>query len=298
MRPRPPIPFAATPLLLVLACAAPGPVEDVLRPGEDVQPPGELPPADAAARAGLSPLERAELDQARVDAAATAARAALERDPESYERLLDAGRELFLAADLRIQRATLEVLRAEPEAELGRVLDAEDRVPRAVKEEVRALCSAGADVSERAVELDPESVAARQYLALHRTLLAWAEGAASAFLRGMGPKVEGAIEAAVELDPAYDDAAPLRLRGRFRSQAPWPLRDLAGGRADLERALAMAPIPLHYLYLGDARFAAGDAQGAAAAWRAALDAEGSGMPFTIELHRELARARLRALGGR
>jgi tetratricopeptide (TPR) repeat protein len=103
------------------------------------------------------------------------------------------------------------------------------------------------------------------------------------------------MDRAIELDASYDGGAPLRLRGRFRSKAPWPYGDLDQARDALLRATELAPVPVTLLFLGDLHHARGEHELALAAWRRAIAAEAdvSTRESAPEI-RELARRRVKA----
>lgn len=266
---------AACVLLALASCrAAPPPVEEVLAT-----------PLPANAR-GEAPLPVA-VDRAR------AARAAASANPENLDDQREATRALFTVADLRMWTAALALLDETPPSTVEDVLDVEDRLDGETTDAVRSLCTEGLAAADRALALAPDDAVALQYRALHLSLLAWAEGPAQAVLSGRGTKIAGAISRAVAADPMTESAAPLRLAGRFRTRAPWPLRDLDAARADLERAVAAFPVPVHHLFLGDVLEAEGERAAARAAWARAVEAEDDPFtPLTNDIYRELARWRV------
>jgi len=267
---------------VLAACAAPPkPVAEVWAA------PSEAPAATTDLRAVLDGRAREALRAAQVD-------------PARSEPQLAASRALFEAADTRLQTAVLAWLGEHPEADTNAVLDAEDHLGREVGEAVRSLCSEGLAAAERAVAAEPAPPGARLYLALHLSLVAWAEGPASALVSGRGPRVARAIEQALAAGESLEACAPLRLSGRFRTRAPWPYRDLERARVDLSRALAGAPTVVNALFLGDAEWLAGEHRAAREAWERAVG-QPEGAPGTererFELYRELARRRLGASAG-
>ena len=259
------------------ACAAPP------RPVDQVW----TPPAD---RASAPEDLRSVLDRRAREALAAA-----EVAPARGDKQLAAARALFEAADTRLQAGVLAWLDEQADADMGEVLDAEDHLGREVTEEVRSLCSEGLAAAERAVAADPAQPAALLYVALHLSLVAWAEGPASALVSGRGPRVARAIEDALEAGAEVEGCAPLRLSGRFRTRAPWPYHDLERARADLARALAGAPAVVNALFLGDAEWLAGERDAAREAWERAVDLPETALGTErerFELYRELARRRL------
>lgn len=248
-------------------------------------------PAVAPAEATL----REDRADAALEAAARRAIAAADAAPADAKAAVAAARALFAAADQRLQRATCDWLAAHPAAARADVLDADERVPDAVRREVASLCTRGLEFAERAVQRLPDDVDARLQEALHSSLLAWSQGAAKALVAGYGRRIGKAVDAAIAVDPAFDGAAPLRLSGRFRSKAPWPYGDKAAATQALQRAVQLAPNVLNRLFLGDALAAAQRLAEAEVEWRAAVDAPVDDATRRVaDLLREQARRRLAA----
>jgi hypothetical protein len=244
------------------------------------------PPAETTLAAGGA---------AELDARTREAIAAVEKAPQDLDALLAAAQYLLFAADLRVQRATVDWLRAHAQATRAEVLAAGDQVPDDVRAAVVSLCTRGLEFADRAAGLAPKDVRARMHQALHVSLLAWANGPARSLFAGYGPKLVKAIDAAVALDPAHDGASPLRLSGRFRGEAPWPYGDLAAAETSLARAVELAPCLLNELFYGDVLARRDRVDAAAAQWRAALAAPADeSTRWSGELLREEARARLAA----
>lgn len=250
------------------------------------------PPADATlAQTDSSPAGA----DAELDRLAAAALARAEQAPEDADAAVAAAALLFQAADLRLQRACRELLAA-GESDLDAVLAADDRIVDPARTEILSLCRAGAAAAQRAAEREPRSVAAQLRLGLNLSLEAWANGPARSLFQGLGPRLVAAIDAAVAADPTFDSAAPLRLLGRFRGQAPWPYGDLPAAVTALRRAVAQAPLTVNHLFLGDALWRQGEREGARAEWAAAAAAvDDDSTRWSGDLLRQLARCRLEAL---
>ncbi|MEE8468254.1 MAG: hypothetical protein V3T22_07350 [Planctomycetota bacterium] len=232
----------------------------------------------------------------QVDGRATAARLAADAHPRDPNLAVEASRALFLAADLRLQRAVALYLEARADLTLEEVLDAEDQLPTEVTEAVRGLCAEGLARAKAAVALAPEDVAGHQYRALHLSLVAWAEGPSAALFSGHAAAIPKAMALAVSADEGFEGAAPLRLEGRFRARAPWPYRDRTRARESLERAVELAPVPVNHLFLGDLLQVLGETEASRESWRAVLISEPDEVSAGVApLHRALARRRL-ALG--
>ena len=276
--------------LLLAACLAgtgcalsSPPLEQVLaaatRPGTDTRP-GEA----------IDPL--AELD--RLAAAAVERARAAPHDPDAARA---AAQRLFQAADLRLQRAVVARLDALAARSIDVVLLAEDELQEGVRTEILALCRAGRELAEHALEEREDDVAVRLQVALHVSLIAWANGPTRSLFAGLGPKLSNSIAAAVQIDPEHDHAAPLRLEGRFLAKAPWPYGDAAKARRSLTRAVEVAPLVVNHLFLGDALYSSGQTEAAVAQWRlASTAADDESTRWSAPLQRELARRRLQALG--
>lgn len=287
---RRPLRSAGPALLLLAACALSAP------PAASVLGGGA--PAAAGEGADSSFAERAERWQVELDSEAKAALALADAAPADVDAALRATALLFQAADLRLQRATLALLLAEPPTSTQVILGADDRVADPARTEILSLCTAGLAAAERVVQARPESCAGHLHEGLHLSLISWANGPARSLFAGYGPRLVRAIDAALQRDAEFDHGAPLRLQGRFRSKAPWPYGDLALARTVLQRAAARFPNAVNQLFLGDALFAAGDRAAALQAWQLAETAAGDeATRWSTPLLQELARMRCVSLQG-
>ena len=230
---------------------------------------------------------------AELDAATKAAVAAADGARSDPKLQIAAARWLFLAADLRFQRATVAAVEALPKATRKQVLGAADLVSSEDRTAILSLASAGLGYAESAVALEPKDAAARLHVALHLSLVAWDNGAARSIVAGYGPKLVQAIDAAIGLDREAEGGAALRLQGRFRSQAPWPYSDLKLARTSLARAVELAGNPVNHLFYGDALAASGDGVTAEQQWRLAAAAKDDvATRWSGAALRELAQQRL------
>ncbi len=226
------------------------------------------------------------------------AKSALQRSkdaPADVDAALAAASLLFQAADARMQRATLAMLVGPVRDDVHAMLGIDARIGDPTRTEILSLCTSGLEVSNRAVAAEPSRAAAQLHLGLHLSLVSWANGPARSVFAGYGPRLVDAIDRAIAADATIDGCAPLRLQGRFRSQAPWPYRDLAIARSELTRAVELAPLVVNHLFLGDALWLDGDKSGAASQWQAAATASGSeSTRWSDDALRELAKLRLAA----
>jgi len=228
-----------------------------------------------------------------LDELARQALAAATAAPDDATAQILAATRLFQAADLRMQRATVAWLDAQRDADRAAVLAADDQLGDDVRRDIVSLCTEGLACAERAAAARPNEVAARLHVALHVSLLAWANGPARSLVAGYGGRLVKEVDAALAIDPKFDGGAPLRLSGRFRSKAPWPYGDLPAATKDLARAVEIASVPVNHLFLGDAEFVAKNVAAAEAQWRLAITAPADeSTKWSAELLRELARRRL------
>ena len=121
------------------------------------------------------------------------------------------------------------------------------------KAEKEKFFSAGVEYGKKAVELEPESVAANLWFASNMGNHAVERGIMSALFY-LGP-IEKHGKKAMELEEGFFHAAPLRLMGRFYQQAPgWPVGPGDGKKAlqCLERAMELSPdFGFNHTYLAD-----------------------------------------------
>ena len=245
----------------------------------------------------VAAADAASAQFAEVDAQAKAALEASERNPNDSAFAVQAASLLFQAADARVQHATVKACAAGDSVDL--VLVADDRIDSEVRTQVASLCTDGLAAADRAAARDAGNAAAQLQRGLCLSLLAWANGAARSLVQGFGPRIADAIDKAVAGDAKSDDCAALRLQGRFRSKAPWPLRDRTVARSALHRATDEAPCLLNFLFLGDALWLEGDRDGAIAAWGKAKDARATDSAKRSDASlRELVARRLAAAGVR
>lgn len=134
----------------------------------------------------------------------------------------------------------------------------------------------GREFGEQAAEREPARVEGWYYAAVNT-----ARGAEATSQTGPLGRVVELAEKAIAVDPAFDDAAPLRLLGKVLMVAPeWPtsVGDRERAVEVLKRAVSTAATPLNRLFLGEALYHAEDHAGAAAQLKRALkDGEGAGL---------------------
>lgn len=226
---------------------------------------------------------------ARLDAEAQQCLEAAAGAPADFECQRAAARALALAADLRLVAYQLRRIQAE-EFSVDALVELDDAAGSELKATVLGLCREGLACGRSALELMPADAEAGCHTALNLSLVAWSEGPTRALLNGRGPALKKIMRSLVRDHPEVLEAAPLRMRGRFFDRAPWPLRDRAQALVQLTEAVRLAPSPLNWQFLGDARWSSEDQAGAQAAWAAgAASEQGSAW------RRALNQARLEAL---
>lgn len=248
------------------------------------------PPAEDVLRTG-------EVDDQRCEAAVAAFRAR----PDDPEVALQTARVLFEAADLTVQQALVAEAEQVAGASVADVLAVEDELPDAVRERVLGLASTGAEAAQVAVDAPLQGdalVEANVLLAQHLSFVAWANGPMRSLMAGYGGRIQAAMARALELDATWDHGAPLRLKGRFLCEAPWPLRDRDASLELLRRAVEQRALPIHHLFLGDVLSERGDAAGAIEQWRMVANAEADETTRRVApFHRRMAALRLQAAQG-
>lgn len=244
----------------------------------------------------------AETQHARCRAALAAFRA----DPSDLALALDATHLLFAVADLMVQTALLAEMQSLEQPTVASILAVDQELPANVRDQVLSLATAGAEAAEAAVaalasgskvSLQPDTamIDAQVHLALHLSFMAWANGPMAALMAGYPKRIGRAMDAAMTEDPLFDHGAPLRLKGRFLAQAPWPVGDQAEARKLLARAVANAPMPIHHLFFGDLLWNLKEPAAAIEQWRAAVLAQPDASTEAVApMHGEMAKLRLLA----
>ena len=183
--------------------------------------------------------------------------------------------------------------------DLGRLVEAENRLSEKAREELLVLSEQCAAKARAVIEEHPDRVEGHIFLAANLGLVALTKGNAAALLEGLPGKVRSAYERALEIDRTYDAAAALRIKGKFQLGAPWPIGSRKEAGESLEQAVEIAPIPENLLWLGDFYFLERRREEAIEAWRAAIETETRGAVWLLDSRaRELARRRLDLAEGR
>jgi tetratricopeptide (TPR) repeat protein len=182
-----------------------------------------------------------------------------------YREAWQTARSSFARANVLMHEGLLEV----SASDLKALVDAEDRLGKAVLEELRAITEEGARHAEAAVALRPDGAEGHLYLALNLAIQGLTRGRVAALLDGLPGRIQAAYGKALAIDPAYAAGGAYRLEGKFLTSAPWPVRDYAAAGKALERANGIAPVRQNFLFLGDLRYREGRMDDALAMWRRA-----------------------------
>lgn len=208
--------------------------------------------------------------------------------------------EEWRAAESAFVRANVllhEGLLAVPAPDLPALIDAEHRLGKPIRTELRAITEEGASHAEAAIALRPDGVEGHLYLALNLAIYGLTVSHATALLEGLPGRIQSAYGRALALDPAFDAGGGDRLQGKFLMSAPWPYGDREEAGKALERANGVAAVRENFLFLGDLRSLEGRPDEAIAMWRRACATPVHPRTAVIDAAvLELARRRLAAAG--
>jgi tetratricopeptide (TPR) repeat protein len=116
----------------------------------------------------------------------------------------------------------------------------------------RSLGKASWDYGERAVKLAPKAIESHFYAAIGLGCYAQAVGILKALADGLEGRFNERLDAAIKMDPSFQNAGPLIAKGRYYFELPWPKRDLRRSAEVLEKAVKTQPAALRaYLYLAE-----------------------------------------------
>lgn len=129
----------------------------------------------------------------------------------------------------------------------------------------RMRAKEGWGYARRAVAVDPSGPEARYYVALNIGAYSQAVGILKALTEGLEGQFVENLDLALKANEAFDRFGARRAKGRYYWELPWPKRNLAKSRAELEKAIASSPEHLRNdLYLAQTLLRDGDAKGAKA----------------------------------
>ncbi len=161
------------------------------------------------------------------------------------------------------------------------------------KAEAKQFFKRGVAAASSAIRLEPASVEGQFWLGVNLALLAGSENVLSAMMDAV--RAKRVLRRAVDIDPGFHGAGPLRVLGRLQHRLPkW----LGGGyepaRANFERAVEIGPDnTVTRIYFAELLSDIGDVSGARAQWEAILASSANpDWAFETERDRKLAIAKL------
>jgi hypothetical protein len=215
-------------LLLLALCALPALAQDA---GAPTPPPA----ADAATyRARLDELWTTRDAAEPAKASDEAIRDGLKAFPADYELLWRAARYRWWVAD----GADNEKLK-------------------------RQLAKEGWNYAERAVKAKADGAEGKYYVALSIGAYSQSVGILKALSEGLEGQFVENLDYAMKNNEAFDRHGAHTAKGRYYWELPWPKRDLAKSKAELQKSIDQHPEHLrNFLYLAETLLKDGDAKGA------------------------------------
>ncbi|MFL5344613.1 MAG: tetratricopeptide repeat protein [Hyalangium sp.] len=117
------------------------------------------------------------------------------------------------------------------------------------------------DTCEKGVKVAPQRVECQYLAAAGIGTYSQAVGILKALKEGLEGKFNERLDAAIKIDPTFDNGAPWLAKGRYHYELPWPKRDLAESVKLYEKAIEKFPGNLRaYLYLAETLLADDKAQ--------------------------------------
>ncbi len=122
----------------------------------------------------------------------------------------------------------------------------------------KALAKEAWGLADRGLKAKPGGVEAHYYKALAIGAYSEAIGILTALAEGVESQFVENLEVAVKANEAFDRAGPLRAKGRYYAQLPWPKRDREKAVEVLNRAIKLSPEHSRsHLYLAEVLLQAG-----------------------------------------
>ncbi len=132
----------------------------------------------------------------------------------------------------------------------------------------KALAKEAWGYADRALAVKPGAFEGHYYKALSIGAYSEAIGILTALSEGIEKQFVENLDIALKANEGYDRAGPLRAKGRYYAQLPWPKRDREKAVEFLNRAIKSAPEATRsHLYLAEVLLQAGKAKEAQAAMR-------------------------------
>ncbi|MBX7099170.1 MAG: tetratricopeptide repeat protein [Myxococcaceae bacterium] len=117
------------------------------------------------------------------------------------------------------------------------------------------------NLADRALKVKSDGMEAHYYVALGVGAYSQAVGVLTALSEGLEGKFVENLDYAIKANEAFDTAGPHRAKGRYHWELPWPKRDLAKSKSELEAAIKLSPQHLrNYYYLADTYLKDGNAK--------------------------------------
>jgi tetratricopeptide (TPR) repeat protein len=107
--------------------------------------------------------------------------------------------------------------------------------------QMEALAKKGWDWAEKAVKANPNAIEGNFWLAANIGQYSLAVGVLRALANGLESKFTDPLDKSIKLNPLYADAGPLRTKGSYYQNLPWPKRDLKKAIQLLSEAAARSP---------------------------------------------------------
>jgi tetratricopeptide (TPR) repeat protein len=127
----------------------------------------------------------------------------------------------------------------------------------------RMAAKEGWSYASRAVEVSPNGVEGRYYVALNIGAYSQAVGILKALTDGLEGQFVQNLDFALKANDGFDRCGGYRAKGRYHWELPWPKRDLKKSKEELAKAVARNPEHLrNYFYLAQTLLKDGDAKGA------------------------------------
>lgn len=132
----------------------------------------------------------------------------------------------------------------------------------------KALAKEAWGYADRALKVKPGAFEAHYYKALSIGAYSEAIGILTALSEGIESQFVENLDLALKANEAYDRAGPLRAKGRYYAQLPWPKRDREKAVEFLNKAIKLSPEHTRsHLYLAEVYLQAGKPKEAHAAMR-------------------------------
>ncbi len=210
---------------------------------QDAAPPAAAPAADAASySAKLDELWKTRDAEGASKANDDVIRDGLKAFPNDYEILWRAARIRWWFAD-------------------GMT---EERIKKQTAKE-------GWNFAKRAVEAKPAGAEAKYFTAINIGAYSQAVGILKALSEGLEGQFVENLDYAIKNNESFDRYGARTAKGRYYWELPWPKRDLAKSKAELQKSIDKNPEHLrNYLFLADTLLKDGDKKGAEEAINKAL----------------------------